>query len=242
MPPPAVEPEPPVTSPAVDPVCGMKVDPEKTPHHAEHASVTYHFCGAGCREKFRQDPERYLSGRAVTAMSEHSAMPPNPAPPPGKPVEYTCPMHPEVVRDRPGSCPLCGMALEPRTVTGAAAEENPELASMTRRLWIAAALSLPLLVLGMSKMATALDLARLLPAGTEHWLELLLATPVVLWAGWPFFERGWASIVNRSLNMFTLIALGTGVAYAESVVATVAPGLLPASLHRGGMGEAPVYF
>ncbi|HZF07390.1 MAG TPA: heavy metal translocating P-type ATPase [Thermoanaerobaculia bacterium] len=238
MPPHAVEPQPPVASPAVDPVCGMKVDPEKTPHHAEHAGVTYHFCGVGCREKFRQDPERYRSGQAMPTMPA-----PPPGTPPGKAVEYTCPMHPEIVRDRPGSCPICGMALEPRTVTGAEEEENPELASMTHRFWVAAALSLPLLVLGMSKMVPALDLARLLPAGTEHWLELLLATPVVLWAGWPFFERGWASIVHRSLNMFTLIALGTGVAYAESVVATVAPGLLPASLHTmGGRGEVPVYF
>jgi Cu+-exporting ATPase len=150
-------------------------------------------------------------------------------------------MHPEVVRDRPGSCPICGMALEPKTVTSAEAEENPELIFMTRRFWVSAALSLPLLLLGMSEAVPALDLGRRLPAGSINWIELILATPVVLWGGWPFFERGWASIVHKSLNMFTLIALGTGVAYLTSLVSTFAPGLLPASF-RGMDGRAPVYF
>ncbi len=229
---------------AIDPVCGMKVDPAKSPHRAEHGGRTYYFCGASCREKFVRDPEAWLRKAAEKAAPTASA-PPMKAPPPPEGAEYTCPMHPEVVRDRPGSCPLCGMALEPRTVTGAAEEENPELVSMTRRFWVSAALALPLLLLGMSDAMSetmpALDLARRLPAGSVPWIELLLATPVVLWGGWPFFERGWASLVHKSLNMFTLIALGTGVAYGTSLVSTFAPGLLPASF-RSMDGRAPVYF
>jgi Cu+-exporting ATPase len=148
-------------------------------------------------------------------------------------VEYTCPMHPEIVRSSPGSCPICGMALEPRTVT-AQAEENPELRDMTRRFWISLALSVPLLVIAMVLPVEALGRGR-------AWLELLLATPVVLWAGWPFFQRGWTSVVNLSTNMFTLIAIGTGVSYVYSLIATIAPGIFPASF-RGMQGEPPVYF
>ncbi|HEV7517414.1 MAG TPA: heavy metal translocating P-type ATPase, partial [Thermoanaerobaculia bacterium] len=196
--------------------------------------ATYHFCSAGCREKFVQAPESYLQQATAPAV------PTPPAPAPAGAV-YTCPMHPEVVSDRPGSCPICGMALEPKVVTSAEAEENPELVAMTRRFWVSAALALPLLLLGMSEMVPALDLARRLPPGSVNWIELLLATPVVLWGGWPFFERGWASVKNRSLNMFTLIALGTGAAYAASLVSTFVPGLLPASF-RGMDGRAPVYF
>jgi Cu+-exporting ATPase len=141
---------------------------------------------------------------------------------------YTCPMHPQIVRDAPGSCPICGMALEPRTVS-AVERPDPELVDMTRRLWIGLTLTLPLLAFAMGEMLPGQALRHLIPPRPSAWLQFMLATPVVLWAGWPFFERGWASIVNRSLNMFTLIALGTGMAYAFSVVGTIAPGLFPAS-------------
>jgi Cu+-exporting ATPase len=233
---------------AVDPVCGMKIDPTKTPHHAEHGGRTYYFCSASCREKFVRDPETWLR-KAAERAAQIAAAKPSPAPPRQSPpaplaseaAVYTCPMHPEIVRDRPGSCPLCGMALELATVTRADPGENPELVSMTRRFWVSAALTLPLLLLGMSEAMPALDLARRLPAGSVPWIELLLATPVVLWGGWPFFARGWASLVHKSLNMFTLIALGTGVAYVTSLVSTFAPALLPASF-RGMDGKSPVYF
>src|SRR5438876_3768362 len=155
-------------------------------------------------------------------------------------VEYTCRMHPEVVRPAPGACPVCGMALELRTVT-AAEEENPELRDMTRRFWISVVLTAPLLVLAMADMLPGMPVRHAFPAGWLPWIELLLATPVVLWGGWHFFQRGWASIVNRSTNMFTLIALGTGAAYAYSVAATLAPGIFPASF-REMDGMPPVYF
>ena len=155
-------------------------------------------------------------------------------------TEYTCPMHPEIVRDQPGSCPICGMALEPRTVT-ATEEENPELRDMTRRFWISVALTAPLLAIAMADMLPGASMRRAIPAAWLPWIELVLATPVVLWAGWPFFQRGWTSIVNRSTNMFTLIAMGIGVAYFFSLVATLAPGIFPSSL-RGMTGRPPVYF
>ena len=155
-------------------------------------------------------------------------------------VEYTCPMHPEIVRDRPGNCPICGMALEPRVAAGVHAEDDSELRSMQRRFWVGVAGSLPLLALSMGGMVAGSPLHNL-PAGWMEWLQLALATPVVLWGGWPFFQRGWASIVNRHLNMFTLIAMGTGTAYFYSVIATLAPGIFPASfLGHGGRPE--VYF
>ncbi len=162
------------------------------------------------------------------------------APVTAKRVEYTCPMHPEIVRTGPGSCPICGMALERRTVT-AEAEENPELREMTRRFWISLALTLPLLGIAMADMLPGMPVQHALPGGWLPWIELLLATPVVLWGGWPFFQRGWSSVVNRSTNMFTLIALGTGAAYAYSVAATLAPGIFPASF-REMDGMPPVYF
>jgi P-type Cu+ transporter len=155
-------------------------------------------------------------------------------------TEYTCPMHPEIVRSGPGSCPICGMALEPRTVT-AHEEENPELRDMTRRFWISVTLTAPLLAIAMIDMLPGMPIEQALPAGWLPWIELMLATPIVLWGGWPFFQRGWASIVNRSTNMFTLIAMGTGVAYAYSLIATVAPGIFPASF-RNMSGKPPVYF
>ncbi len=206
----------------VDPVCGMKVLPQKAAGVVEHAGRTWYFCGQGCRTKFEADPGKY-DGSAplvtVSAVSTSSAS-----------AEYTCPMHPEIVRPRPGSCPICGMALEPRTVT--AGETNPELKSMTRRLWIGAALTVPLLVI---------MFAGLIPGRMLGWIEFALATPVVLWGGWPFFERGWASIVHRSLNMFTLIAIGTGAAYLYSLVAVAAPGLFPATF-REASGSLGLYF
>ena len=160
--------------------------------------------------------------------------------PPSTRVDYTCPMHPEIVRDAPGSCPICGMALEPRT-TSIDDEQNPELASMTRRFWISVGLTIPVLVLGMSDLIPGQPFQHWLGMRAIAWLELLLATPVVLWAGWPFFERGWASLVNRSLNMFTLIALGTGTAYVYSVIAVLFPDIFPPSF-RDMSGGAPVYF
>jgi P-type Cu+ transporter len=156
-------------------------------------------------------------------------------------IEYTCPMHPEIVRDQPGSCPICGMALEPRTAA-VEEQENPELVSMTRRFWVSTALAVPVLALGMSDMIRGGEpLTPLVPMRTVEWIQLLLATPVVIWGGWPFFQRGWASLVNRSLNMFTLIALGTGTAYVYSVIATLFPGVFPASFRLAG-GQVPVYF
>ena len=215
---------------AADPVCGMRVDPATSKHRAEHGGQTFHFCSAGCRTKFLADPGRYLGGRDDARRAAE------PAPPPG--AIYTCPMHPQVRQVGPGNCPICGMALEPEVATGEAGP-NPELVDFTRRFWIGLALAVPVLVLEMG--GHLLGLERLVPRSTSNWLQLLFGTPVVLWAGWPFFVRGWRSIVNRSLNMFALIALGTGVAWAFSVVATAAPGLFPPAF-RGHDGSVAVYF
>jgi len=219
----------------------MTVDPTKTPHHYELDGATYHFCSAGCLDKFRREPQKFAgAGRPDTALKHPD---PRPAPAASTAPEaaiYTCPMHPEILRDGPGSCPICGMALEPRTVV-AGEEENPELRDMRRRFWVGAVLSVPVLLLGMSDLYPAWSPARFLSPAALNWVQWLLATPVVLWGGWPFFQRGWASIVHRSLNMFTLIALGTGVAYLESLVATLAPGLFPPSF-RGHGGQVPVYY
>jgi len=209
---------------AKDPVCGMSVDPAKTAHHAEHAGATYHFCGAGCRAKFVADPQRYLSPHEATSA------------PPG--TIYTCPMHPEVRQIGPGACPICGMALEPATVS---ADEgpSPELADMTRRFWIGLALTVPVFVLEMGGHLGLL--MRVVPHAASNWIQLALATPVVVWAGWPFFERGWASLISRRLNMFTLIAMGVGVAWVYSLFAVLAPGLFPPAF-RDAEGAVPVYF
>lgn len=209
-----------------DPVCGMTVDPATAKHRAEHAGHDYYFCSAGCRTKFAADPSKYL--KPAEAKTENV--------PEG--TIYTCPMHPQIRQVGPGFCPICGMALEPETVT---AEEQPnaELEDMTRRLWIGLALALPVFLLEMG--GHLFNLHHLISPTTSNWVQLVLATPVVLWAGFPFFERGWKSVETRNLNMFTLIALGTGVAWVYSVVATLMPGLFPASL-RGMDGAAPVYF
>jgi P-type Cu+ transporter len=214
-----------------DPVCGMTVDPSHAAGETEHAGIRYFFCSAGCKAKFMADPERYARARAAPA-----------APPRAAPAGtiYTCPMHPQIVRDGPGACPICGMALEPRVATGAEGP-NPELVDMTRRFWISVALAVPVLLLGMADAIPVLHLSRGLAPEWRTWLAFALATPVVLWGGKPFFERGWASLVHRSLNMFTLIAIGVGVAYAYSAVAALFPGIFPPAF-RNADGTVPVYF
>ncbi|MCC6946384.1 MAG: heavy metal translocating P-type ATPase [Bradyrhizobiaceae bacterium] len=210
---------------ATDPVCGMQVDPHTAKHRAEHEGRTYYFCNPRCREKFLADPARYL---------EKDKAPPAPVP---EGTIYTCPMHPEIRQVGPGSCPICGMALEPLLVT-ADSGPNPELADMTHRFWIGLVLTLPVAALEMGQHLLELHL---LEQQTSNWVQFALATPVVLWAGWPFFVRGWQSVVTRNLNMFTLIAMGTGVAWLYSVVATFAPGIFPDAF-RDHHGAVSVYF
>jgi Cu+-exporting ATPase len=210
----------------IDPVCGMNVDPAKSNRTIGHHGRAFHFCSDRCQEKFRADPEHYLTPAAPQPVA------------PG--IIYTCPMHPQIRQAGPGSCPICGMALEPLEVT-AEAEPNPELRDMTRRFWIGLVLTIPVFILEMGGHIEALGLHRIVPPWLSSWVELILASPVVLWAGAPFVQRGWASITRRSLNMFTLIALGTGAAYLYSLVATVFPGLFPAGF-RGMDGTVPVYF
>ncbi|HEU0037157.1 MAG TPA: heavy metal translocating P-type ATPase [Kofleriaceae bacterium] len=217
---------------AIDPVCGMTVDPATARGGSvEHAGHTYHFCSPGCATKFRADPARYVHEAPQPPRAEGSGVHAAPG------SKWTCPMHPEVVRDGPGSCPICGMALEPMTITSAEPERNPELVDMTRRFWIGAALTLPLLVMSMAEMV----LRRPLVTGaTAVWIQLALATPVVVWAGWPFFVRAVQSVINRSLNMFTLIGLGVATAYGYSLFATLVPEVLPHAFRHGGMPA--VYF
>ncbi|HEY3908634.1 MAG TPA: heavy metal translocating P-type ATPase [Stellaceae bacterium] len=212
-----------------DPVCGMMVDPTASRHRAEHGGHSYHFCGSRCRERFVADPTRYLIPAAVARLR-----------PAGDGGQWTCPMHPEIVQSGPGSCPICGMALEPMTPVAGEAP-NPELRDMTRRFWVGVALSLPLVALAMAADFAAPALGALISPGAAIWVELALATPAVLWCGGPFFARGWASLVNRRLNMFTLIALGTGVAYGYSLVAALLPAIFPPSF-RTPEGQVPVYF
>ncbi|HEV2473065.1 MAG TPA: heavy metal translocating P-type ATPase, partial [Chthonomonadales bacterium] len=252
-----------------DPVCGMDITPQTAEDKAVVSGQEYFFCCAGCKQKFVADPLKYLRTEGEPPVdtckapedAEHTcpmhpevrkagsgscpkcgmALEPVAPQAPSTKTEYICPMHPQVVRDRPGACPICGMALEPRTVT---AEEpvNPELVDMARRFWAALGLTIPLLAIAMLELAPSL--LRSVPwatPGARQWLELALATPVVLWAGWPFFVRAWQSIVNHSLNMFTLIGLGVAVAYLYSVAATIAPGSFPAAF-RGPGGEVAVYF
>jgi len=279
-----------------DPVCGMKVKPERAAGTVEHKGKTYYFCSKGCVQKFSAEPEKYLdpnfkpmgmgrpSGGMVmlggigpakpVASGSPSAIPapqtsaskkderwyvcpmcpevrvqgpaacpscgmalePEEPAPPATRTEYTCPMHPEVVQDHPGTCPKCGMALEPRTIT--VEEENPELRDMTRRFKVGLVFTVPLLVLAMGHMIPGLE--HVVDPRVRTWVEFALATPVVLWCGWPFFQRAWASIINRSMNMFTLIGIGVGVAFGYSAFATIAPGLLPAQFLEHGVAQ--VYF
>ncbi|MET3835259.1 Cu+-exporting ATPase [Brevundimonas sp. UYEF29] len=208
-----------------DPVCGMSVDPTATAHRASHDGQNYFFCSAGCRTKFIGDPMRYLN-------------PPVEAEPAVPGAIYTCPMHPEIRQEGPGSCPICGMALEPETVT-AEAPPNHELIDFTRRFWVGLVLTLPVFALEMGGHLANLHM--FIPGQMSNWIQFALATPVVLWCGWPFFERGWTSLRTRRLNMFTLIAMGVGVAWLYSVVAVVAPTLFPPAFLKAD-GSAPVYF
>ena len=218
----------PAPSAVHDPVCGMTVGPATTAHHTSHAGQDYHFCSAGCRSKFVSDPDKYLNLVAPTAAS----------PVPTGTI-WTCPMHPQVRQDHPGPCPICGMALEPELVS-ADAGPSAEYTDMWRRFWIALVLALPVLILEMGgHLLPALH--RLVAPSQSIMIQLALSTPVVLWAGWPFFQRAWTSLKTRQLNMFTLIAMGTGTAWSFSMVAALAPGIFPASF-RDGDGMVAVYF
>jgi Cu+-exporting ATPase len=246
-----------------DPVCGMDVDPATAAHRTEHEGNTYYFCCGGCAGRFRKDPQAFLAkaakpqGGAANAAAKYicpmcpgiESERPAPCPKCGMALEpaapalarprtrYTCPMHPEIVRDEPGDCPKCGMALQPTVL--APEERNPELVDMTRRFWIGAALTVPLVVLAMAGYLPLVE--GLVPHRLLRWLELALATPVVLWGGWPFFQRGWRSIAGWNLNMFTLIAIGVGAAYAYSAVAVLFPPIFPEAFREPG-GEIGVYF
>ncbi|MEO6610285.1 MAG: heavy metal-binding domain-containing protein, partial [Aestuariivirga sp.] len=212
---------------ALDPVCGMKVEISPKALHAEHAGHSYYFCGPSCRTKFVASPEKYLDPEKVKAAQ--AALP--------KDIEYTCPMHPQVRQLGPGACPICGMALEPVMVS-LEQGPNPELADMTRRFWVSLVLTVPVFILAMSGHVMGVHL---IDPQISNWIELALATPVVLWGGAMFFERGWQSIITRHFNMFTLIALGTGVAWIYSVVACVAPDVFPDTFRQHD-GSVPVYF
>jgi len=208
----------------IDPVCGMTVDPHTAKHRADYQGHTYCFCSAGCRTKFAADPQKYLGARQAETVPEGTI--------------YTCPMHPQIRQVGPGSCPICGMALEPE-IAGTEVGPNPELVDMTRRFWIGLVLSLPVVALEMGGHLTNLHM--LLGKNLSNWIQFVLATPVVLWAGWPFFVRGWQSLLTRNLNMFTLIAMGTGVAWLYSAVAVLMPNLFPAAF-RDAEGTVAVYF
>ncbi len=209
-----------------DPVCGMDVDPEKTEHLFTFENHDYHFCGEHCLQKFKNSPKQYLEQKEE--------------PPVASGIIFTCPMHPEIEQVGPGSCPICGMALEPKNAAEAE-EDTTELKDMTLRFWVSLVLSVPVLVIAMSEIIPGRPLQNILSPEIFIWAQLILATPVVLWGGYPFFHRGWVSILTRHLNMFTLIALGTGAAYIYSLVATVIPGIFPSSF-RGESGEVAVYF
>ncbi len=244
-----------------DPVCGMDVEPETAAGSTEYQGTTYYFCNPSCLERFRAEPEKFLApSTPPPAAAVEYTCPMHPEVRSPKPsscpqcgmalepltyarvtlTEYVCPMHPEIVRDEPGACPICGMALEPR-VAALEEEANPEYQDMERRFKISLALTAPLLILEMAAMIPGRPLAQFIPDSIRAWVELALATPVVLWGGWPFFVRGWASLVHRSMNMFTLIAIGTGTAYFYSVVATIAPQVFPDSF-RGPNGHVEIYF
>jgi Cu+-exporting ATPase len=263
-----IESEPLHKSTVIDPVCHMTVDPQSSAGSFEFEGQTYHFCSNHCLIKFSENPRQFLQPSApLISLKRTSAdnrtftcpmhpeirnMGPASCPKcgmaleplvvqqPGRQVEYTCPMHPEIIRDAPGSCPICGMALEPRTIE-LSDEENPELTDMRRRFWVSVVFAAPVFLIGMSDLVPGAPLQRMVSPSVLASVQLALATPIVLWCGWPFFERAWQSIVNRSLNMFTLIGLGVGVAYVYSVSATLFPDLFPHSF-RGHNGAVPVYF
>jgi len=252
-----------------DPVCGMEVDPARAAASVAHQGATFYFCSQSCAAKFQGAPEKYTQHspdpspsptQATSAMQSEYTCPMHPevrqacpgncpkcgmalekstVPTPRKRTEYTCPMHPQIVRDAPGSCPICGMALEPREI--GTEDSNPELAVMTRRLWISIALAVPMLALMVSAVMPSMPMQHLFSLRIWTWIEFGLATPIVLWCGLPFFVKGWQSVVHRSLNMFTLISLGTGSAYIYSVLATIIPQIFPASL-RGGGPQLDVYY
>ncbi|HTC93740.1 MAG TPA: heavy metal translocating P-type ATPase [Terriglobales bacterium] len=266
------------TTTVIDPVCGMKVVPEKAKAKTEHNGQSYYFCCAGCAQKFQADPEKYLNppkpagliqlgmtaapsaqsptagdpakrdathANTTLASASHANVSTSPAAisaaAPGK-VEYICPMDPEVVSDKPGACPICGMALEPRTLSPDAPEDDTELRMMSRRFWISVGLALPLVAVSMAQMFTGPEASWFSAiAPYWNWVQLTLATPAVLWCGWPLLERGWRSFLTRHLNMFSLIAVGVLAAYGYSVVATLAPSIFPASF-RGISGRLDVYF
>lgn len=211
---------------AIDPVCGMGVDSHMAKHHEDYAGKPYYFCSAGCKAKFDANPARYIKPSDLKADSVPEG------------TIYTCPMHPQIRQIGPGNCPICGMTLEPEAIT-AVAPRNTELADMTRRFWIGLVLAVPVFMLEMGGHVTGLT--AWLGEQTSNWLQFVLATPVVLWAGWPFFERAWQSVKTGNLNMFTLIAMGTGVAWVYSVVAVLAPGLFPPAF-RTMDGAVAVYF
>ena len=214
----------------VDPVCGMTIDPAGAAGTAESQGKRYYFCSLSCVSKFKADPDKFIAaaGRTNASISDVNT------------AEYTCPMHPEIVRSKPGTCPICGMALEPRTAR--VDDENPELRGMSRRFWVSFTLTIPILLLMASEVAPGKPLQALLGPSALLWFQFALASPVVLWGGWPFFDRGWHSIVNRHLNMFTLIALGTGAAYVYSVAAVFFPALFPESFRDVHSGALAVYF
>ena len=213
----------------IDPVCGMTVDPDKSAHHSEYQGKEYHFCSAGCKSKFAADPERYLSGDSMAAQE------PMPAG-----TIYTCPMHPDIRQEGPGSCPICGMALEPETFsldTG----PDPEYIDMRRRFWVSALFTIPLFIYAMGDLIPGKPFDALIPADLSQWLQLFLAAPVVVWGAQPFFVRALQSVKTMNLNMFTLIGIGVGVAFLFSLVATFFPGLFPESF-RGDDGNVAVYY
>jgi Cu+-exporting ATPase len=218
-----------------DPVCGMDVDPATSKHRADHDGQTFHFCSTRCHDKFVAAPESYLKAEAKPGALERAAHPS-----PQKGVIYTCPMHPEIRQEGPGNCPICGMALEP-VADSVEGEPNPELADMTKRFWVGAALTLPLFVLEMAAHIPGMGLHGIIAPQASLWVQFLLATPVVLWAGWPVLERGGRSFKTRRLNMFSLIALGVGAAYLFSLVATFLPGIFPAGF-KDAEGLVAVYY
>ena len=215
----------------------MTVNPETAAGSFEFEGKQYYFCSRHCLEKFRENPQDFLTDSLSQPSASAIQHQPHATLTSGR--EYTCPMHPEIVRDAPGSCPICGMALEPRTIT-VEEEENPELVDMTRRFWVSAILSLPVFLIGMNDLLPGRPLERIVSMDALGWIQFVLATPVVLWGGWPFFVRAWQSIVNVSLNMFTLIGLGVAVAYIYSVIAKLFPDIFPDSFKEHGV--VPVYF